>query len=169
LEVQLAIFVKHYKSMLSPMDLSHLRSQIKLIASDIDGTLLNSSHQLPKETEHALKAFAESHPHIPFVLATGKTLYGSKDIIDKFSFLGNAYGIFLNGGIVIKKDPTVADSPIPGYRICYDCHIDGSEVLFYLKLCKQWNFTMVLYSYDVIYAPHPIRKTEHDFFLDRIS
>ena len=54
---------------------------IKLIASDMDGTLLNNNHDIDKETVKAIKE-AESKGII-FTIATGRNYEGVKHILDR--------------------------------------------------------------------------------------
>lgn len=79
------------------------RLKIKLIASDIDGTLLDSDHKLPLLTQEGLLKISLVRTDITFMLATGKTLFASRDLMDKLHFLNNAFGVFLNGAIVVKR------------------------------------------------------------------
>ena len=53
---------------------------IKLIASDMDGTLLNSNHKIPKENLQAIKKAEEMG--IKFAIATGRMYEDVKPLID---------------------------------------------------------------------------------------
>lgn len=69
------------------------RKPIKLIAVDVDGTLLNSNHELSERNEAALrKAVAQG---VEVVLATGKTRNSTMQYIEKLAL--NAHGIYLQG------------------------------------------------------------------------
>lgn len=62
---------------------------IKLIASDLDGTIIDSQHSIP---ENNLKAINDLKKYnIPFVVCTGKTYAISKDICKT---LHARFGIF---------------------------------------------------------------------------
>lgn len=66
---------------------------IKLIAADLDGTLLNSKKEVSSYTEYILKKCIERG--IVFVLATGRTLAGiPEDIVELFQI---PYGLTANG------------------------------------------------------------------------
>ncbi|MDY4078823.1 MAG: Cof-type HAD-IIB family hydrolase [Clostridium sp.] len=54
---------------------------IKLIASDMDGTLLNDNHEIDKETAEAIKKAEESG--IIFVISTGREYENVRYILDK--------------------------------------------------------------------------------------
>ncbi|HPR81935.1 MAG TPA: sugar-phosphatase [Enterococcus sp.] len=72
---------------------------IKLIAIDIDGTLLNSHHQLTNEVHTALKQ-AEAQG-VKIVLCTGRPLTGVESLLEELDlFSGNDYVITYNGSLV---------------------------------------------------------------------
>lgn len=110
---------------------------IKLIATDLDGTLLDDKKQVPERNMQALKACAAAG--IEIVLATGRTVQGIPEELK--SLPGTRYVITTNGAVVadLKKDCTIdscrmsaakaaevmqlaADS---SYDIMYDAYIDG--------------------------------------------
>lgn len=69
---------------------------IKLIASDLDGTIIDNKHCIP---ENNIKAINDLHKaNIPFVVCTGKTYSISKDICKN---LNANFGIFGNGNQII--------------------------------------------------------------------
>jgi Cof subfamily protein (haloacid dehalogenase superfamily) len=73
---------------------------IKLIVLDLDGTLLNSQHQISDKTAAAIqKAQAQG---IQIMLATGKTRYSGEDIIKRFNL--TTHGIYLQGASVHLHD-----------------------------------------------------------------
>ena len=64
-------------------------SNIKLVASDLDGTLVASSNFIPEEN---LKAIENMHQkNIRFAVCTGKTYSISKEVCDKCHA---SFGIF---------------------------------------------------------------------------
>lgn len=72
---------------------------IKLIAIDIDGTLLNSQHQLTHEVRTALKQ-AEAQG-VKIVLCTGRPLTGVESLLEELDlFSGDDYVITYNGSLV---------------------------------------------------------------------
>ena len=108
---------------------------IKLIALDLDGTLLGSDKQLSKEDEAALKAAAAKG--IEIVPATGRFYRGMPKIIRELPYVN--YVISVNGAQVydVSKNKTVCSSEIPWERavsvmerldeidVIYDCYQDG--------------------------------------------
>lgn len=83
-------------------------SQIKLIATDMDGTLLNSNHEV---SNLFFELFKEIKKHnILFVAASGRPYYS---IIDKLSAIKNDIIVVAeNGGIVAKQDTLMMSTPI---------------------------------------------------------
>lgn len=70
---------------------------IKLIASDLDGTILKNDHTIPEDNLKAIDSLKKNN--IPFVVCTGKTYSVSKDICKN---LNANYGIFGNGNQIIN-------------------------------------------------------------------
>ncbi|MCU0497514.1 MAG: Cof-type HAD-IIB family hydrolase [Anaerolineae bacterium] len=76
---------------------------IKLIVTDLDGTLLTSAHQMTERTEQALKAAINQG--VKVVLATGKTRHSGNDIIQRLNL--TTPGIYLQGISVHYPDNSV--------------------------------------------------------------
>lgn len=69
---------------------------IKLIASDLDGTIIDNKHVIPNDNLKAINELKKAN--IPFVVCTGKTYSISKDIC---KHLNASFGIFGNGSQII--------------------------------------------------------------------
>jgi len=69
---------------------------IKLIASDLDGTIIDNKHLIPDDNLKAITDLKKAN--IPFVVCTGKTYSISKDIC---KHLNASYGIFGNGSQIV--------------------------------------------------------------------
>jgi Cof subfamily protein (haloacid dehalogenase superfamily) len=76
---------------------------IRMVAIDVDGTLLNSQHQLSQRNEAALKAAIAQGVEI--VLATGKTRNAGLWLIDKLGL--KSPGIYLQGLYTVAADGRV--------------------------------------------------------------
>lgn len=108
---------------------------IRLIALDLDGTLLNSDKQLSAENRAALERAAGEG--IEIVPATGRFYKGMPQIIRDLPFVH--YAISINGAQVydVVNDKTVCSSEIEWSRavdvmkrldtldVIYDCYQDG--------------------------------------------
>ena len=72
---------------------------IKLIALDLDGTLLISQKKISSRNKKALQAAREKGIYI--VLTTGRPLQAIGDFLKELDLLGeNQYSITFNGGLV---------------------------------------------------------------------
>ena len=69
---------------------------IKLIASDLDGTIIDNKHSIPQGNLQAINDLQKAN--IPFVICTGKTYSVSKEICKN---LNASFGIFGNGSQII--------------------------------------------------------------------
>ena len=83
-------------------------SKVKLVVTDMDGTLLNSKHQVSSQF---FKLFNKMTSHdILFVAASGRPHYS---IIKKLDAIKNDIIIVSeNGGLISKKDETILSTPI---------------------------------------------------------
>lgn len=76
---------------------------IQLVALDMDGTLLNSQHQLSPRNEAML---AELHRrNIPIVFATGKTQHSAVPIIEKLQL--QTPGVYVQGLLIANADGSI--------------------------------------------------------------
>lgn len=76
---------------------------IKLIAIDLDGTLLNTQHEMTERTEKTLSAAMAAG--VKVIIATGKTFMSSQHIIKRLGT--NTPGIYNQGTITFNSDGTV--------------------------------------------------------------
>jgi Cof subfamily protein (haloacid dehalogenase superfamily) len=106
--------------------------QIKLIAIDIDGTLLNSQNQLSERNEKALKAAIAKGVQI--VLATGKTRPSADWINARLGL--TAPGIFLQGQIAYDADG----------KVRYQQTLSPAIARQVLTFAEDRGFLMVAYS-----------------------
>jgi Cof subfamily protein (haloacid dehalogenase superfamily) len=83
--------------------MSDNQKQIKLIVTDVDGTLLNSDHQLPERNIAVLKAAAEQG--VKIALATGKTHGSVQGTIEQLGI--PVYGIYLQGMMIMDAEGKV--------------------------------------------------------------
>lgn len=83
-------------------------SQVKLVVTDMDGTLLNSNHEISTIFFQLFKKL-KSH-NIIFVAASGRPYYG---IIDKLKSIKDDIIIVAeNGGLIKKNGETLLSNPI---------------------------------------------------------
>ena len=108
---------------------------VKLLALDLDGTLLNAQKELTPRTRDALYAAAEAGVEV--VPTTGRFFTGMPEVIQKLPFLH--YAITINGAQVydIRENKAVSTAEIPletalrvldyldGFPVIYDCYQDN--------------------------------------------
>jgi len=78
---------------------------IKLIASDMDGTLLNNNHKISKENLEAIKKAQEMG--VKFAISTGRMYEDVKPLLDECNL--RCQCIVLNGGEYIDEDGNVLE------------------------------------------------------------
>lgn len=105
---------------------------IKLIVTDLDGTLLNSDHHMTERTEQALKAAIEQG--VKVVLATGKTRHSGNDIIQRLNL--STPGIYLQGISVHYPDNSVK----------HQQQLDAKVLRRVITFAEDRGFEVVAYS-----------------------
>ncbi|ORX82265.1 hypothetical protein BCR32DRAFT_267757 [Anaeromyces robustus] len=77
-------------------------SKIKLIATDIDGTLLNKEGKITERTKTVICKILEKYPDLHFVLASGRSFPGTLRIREELNILKrpNTESLLNNGTIV---------------------------------------------------------------------
>ncbi len=109
-----------------------MNQPIKLIVTDIDGTLLNSQHELSERTENALKAAIEKG--VKVVLATGKTCISGMETVRRLNL--DTPGIYLQGLAIYEADGTLR----------WQQTLDPKVARTAINCGEDRGFTMVAYS-----------------------
>ena len=111
---------------------------IKLIASDMDGTLLNSDHKIPKENIELIK-FAQKNG-IQFVVATGRAYYEALPALNDENIKCDV--ISFNGGIIYDKNGNIINiTPMKLKDLYYTIEILKSLEISYQLYTKNTIFT----------------------------
>ena len=84
---------------------------IKLAAADMDGTLLDSSHNIPAETAETVLALEKKG--IKFAAASGRQYYSLKNLFDSIGISGHMIFMAENGGIIYENDKVLHMDPLP--------------------------------------------------------
>lgn len=112
---------------------------IKLVASDLDGTLIDHNNFIPINNLNAIQSINEKN--INFAICTGKTYAITKSICDKCNA---SYGIFGNGTQIInlKTGEEIYKNlvPISDFNICYE-------------IAKKYNLHVHIYTDKEIITP----------------
>lgn len=109
---------------------------IKLVASDLDGTIIDKHNDIYKDNFKAISDINKSN--IPFVVCTGKTYSIYKGLCSSFYA---SYGIFGNGTSIINLKT--------GEEI-YQSLLDSSTVINSIKMAKQNNLHVHVYTKNQI-------------------
>lgn len=112
---------------------------IKLIACDLDGTLLDSNHELTDENIEIIETLKAND--IPFVIATGR-IYPSAAEFSKRLGLSTPI-IACNGAVV--KDP-VKD------EILFHYPVASETMLQLVEICHKHDIYYHIYTMDTVYA-----------------
>lgn len=82
---------------------THIMSKIKIVAIDIDGTLLNDQREITQEVKRAIQQALVND--VKIVITTGRPLPGVRDILADLGIQGkDQYVITYNGGLVQTAD-----------------------------------------------------------------
>ena len=119
---------------------------IKLIATDMDGTLLNAAHEISQENQEAIK-FAQEHG-ITVVISTGRAFYEANTPVAETD-LKVPY-ICLNGAEV--RDET--------FNIMSTSHLNHSLVSKITSTLKEKDIYYQVYTNRGIYTENPQRDLE---------
>ncbi|MCM3733556.1 Cof-type HAD-IIB family hydrolase [Fictibacillus nanhaiensis] len=101
---------------------------VRLIALDMDGTLLNHEGKVSIENQRAIKHAKEKGIHV--VLSTGRHLYTCRDIADTLG--RSSYLITVNGGEIYDHEHNLVDSTMLNH--------DLVDALWNLKVKYNLNF-----------------------------
>lgn len=112
-------------------------SEIRLIAFDLDGTLIGKADALPGERLAKLISTIGRNTHI--TLATGRTLTGVSKIIEQLTGLNKLPLVLYNGSVLMGT----ADQLLITHRV-----ISHNAVQDILASCKSKNLSAFFYSVD---------------------
>jgi len=99
---------------------------IRLIISDIDGTILDDQHQVDSKLKDMIPLL--SREKIPFVLASARSPLGMEPIAHELGLGDNPLACY-NGALVIKGDPQA-------YETIIEHPLDKKEIRTFLELVK---------------------------------
>jgi Cof subfamily protein (haloacid dehalogenase superfamily) len=118
---------------------------IKLVVADVDGTLVNSHHELTDYTRETLLTLQQGG--IKFTVATGKVLPSISDLVDTLGL--DQPLILANGALIQKADGTVLfETPLP------PPHFPAL-----LDFVKASGLDYALFMRDQVFVPHQTHNT----------
>lgn len=125
-------------------------SKYKLIAFDIDDTLLNTEKIItPKTRESLLNAQSSG---IKLCVASGRLPYGVKPYAEELYVLDNGgYYMGFNGGAVLNSDD----------RLIGTTFLDSKYIEPVYEVLKPTNITTIVHKGDIIYADKKVNDYTH--------
>lgn len=106
--------------------------KIKLVASDLDGTIIDRNNNISEKNYEAIKLLHKKN--IPFTICTGKSYAVSKKICEKF----NAdFGIFGNGTQIVDLHTG---------KELYKKVLSRDDLIFICTFAKRHNYHIHLYT-----------------------
>ena len=111
---------------------------IKLIASDMDGTLLNSNHKIPQNNIELIK-FSQKNG-IEFVVATGRAYYEALPSLNDENIKCDI--ISFNGGIIYDKNGNIIN--ITPMKL--------KDLYYTIEILKSLDISYQLYTKNTIYT-----------------
>ena len=103
------------------------KQKIRLIVSDIDGTILNDQHQVDQNLKDQIPLLKKKN--IPFVLASARSPLGMEPIAYELGLGGSPLACY-NGALVIKGNPQ-------HYETIIEHPLDKKEIRTFIELIKQ--------------------------------
>ncbi|KAA0964666.1 HAD family phosphatase [Streptococcus cristatus] len=102
------------------------KQPIRLIISDIDGTILDDQHQVDPQLREQIPLLKKEN--IPFILASARSPLGMEPIARELGLGDNPLACY-NGALVIKGDPQ-------DYETIIEHPLDKKEIRTFLELVK---------------------------------
>jgi hydroxymethylpyrimidine pyrophosphatase-like HAD family hydrolase len=98
----------------------------KLVALDVDGTILDHDERISEAVREAVAGVAEAGIHV--VVATGRSLHGTLPVLERLG-LFEGWAVCSNGSVVLRLDPAIEG----GYLVTDEVTFDPSAALRLLR------------------------------------
>jgi Cof subfamily protein (haloacid dehalogenase superfamily) len=114
----------------------------KLLAMDLDGTLMNDDHEIPENNKRAIAAAVENG--VSVCLCSGRSYMSLHRFEQQLSLdVEPNYGICFNGSIVYKTW---------NHETLLDTRIDNGTALFIAETLKKFGGDIIIYMKDRLFA-----------------
>ena len=111
-------------------------SKIKLIALDLDGTLLTSGDsEMPSKVLKLARSLKKAH-QVMVTIATGRTLNGAKLLFDNLPKTKITPAILYNGGLIVN----------PQYEILHKQTVSLESLWQIAEICSEYNVKVFAYA-----------------------
>ncbi|MCE0536956.1 Cof-type HAD-IIB family hydrolase [Kineosporia rhizophila] len=98
----------------------------KLVALDIDGTILDHDQRLTDRVREAVRSVADLGVHV--VIATGRSLNETLPVLDRLGLV-SGWAVCSNGSVTLRLDPLAPK----GYEVAETVTFDPADVLTVLR------------------------------------
>lgn len=132
----------------------------KLIALDMDGTLLTSDKKISDKTKNCIKAAEEKG--VKVVLASGRPLQGLTRYLEELDlFKGEDYVLSYNGGVVQNTKSK---------EIVSSCTLTGKDLKYIYGISKELNINIHAFSAkEGLITPKTSKYTEYEATMNGIE
>lgn len=113
----------------------------KLIAVDIDGTLLDSNGNLTNETIKAINTGLEKG--MIFTISTGRPIQGVQPLIEKLGLVKDLPFITYNGAMLVMGKSG---------GILFECNMNSEDAGAIIDLGIKWGTTVMVWSNNQLFA-----------------
>lgn len=119
---------------------------IKLVVTDLDGTLLNEQRKVSKKSKEAIEILKASGINI--AIATGRPYFGTIDIIEQSSLIDdNGFSIFNTGASIQKNSDGT---------ILYELYLTNDDIYYIQSKVRDYSVNVAAYAYDKIYCDEDV-------------
>ncbi len=122
---------------------------IKLVAIDMDGTLLNSNHEVTEKTKRILLKAREEG--VKIVLTTGRVLQSALHYSNSLNL--NTFVVACNGGIIVDKD----------LNVLYKKPIPKDKMVKIMKTGKDLSVYFHFYNENTFFTNSYVKEV-HDYY-----
>ncbi len=127
----------------------------KIIVADLDGTLLNSEHQISENNKKAIYKFEKLGNY--FVINTGRPYYRTKFLLESFNHLKeNDYCICFNGGLILNGKE----------EVIFSYTLEDKDVKDIIDLADKINCAVLIYDINHIEYDY---LTPSTLFLEKLD
>lgn len=98
----------------------------RLVALDIDGTLVDHDDVMTERVRASVRAVADAGVHV--VVSTGRSLHGTLPVLDRLG-LERGWAVCSNGAVTLRLDPGLPER----YEIAASCTFDPTPALRLLR------------------------------------
>lgn len=130
----------------------------KLLATDLDGTLVYDQIKIEEKNLQAIQKLKEQSHYL--VIATGRGFSDSVFLKNDFQ-IDYDYMVLLNGALLIDKNDRVIKQDIIANHLVID--------IYKKHMRNSWDMTFCTGFGYIRHNHHPSRKTEGDIFIDSLD